>query len=308
MSEDLPKRFQEATTSSPGQAITVKYNCRCCAYETTHPDPRELGIARGNTKRFINNLFRIWRCPKCQAIHAVDSVDFSDIYSDYPLNQRRMDVFARGTFRNLLHRLIKAGLKKHHSIIDYGCGNGLLVSFLREQGYSQVCGYDPYISQFSERPRSLFDCIIANDVIEHCPDPRDMVRDCTAQLKPGGLLYIGTADAEGVSMDALEPHIMRLHLPFHRVILTERGLHSVATDTGLQMVCAYRRSYMDTLMPFANYRFLDEFNKALGHNMDLALDPSSSKIVLHHPKLFFFALFGYFCPSAYEPAVVLKKI
>jgi hypothetical protein len=64
---------------------------------------------------------------------------------------------------------------------------------------------------------------------------------------------------------------------------------------------------MDTLMPFANYRFLDEFNKALGHNMDLALDPSASKVVLRKPALFFYAFFGYFCPSAYEPAVVLRK-
>jgi hypothetical protein len=64
---------------------------------------------------------------------------------------------------------------------------------------------------------------------------------------------------------------------------------------------------MDTLLPFSNYRFLDEFNRALGHNMDLALHPSSGKVVMRRPSLFFYALFGYFFPSAYEPAVVLRK-
>jgi len=170
-----------------------------------------------------------------------------------------------------------------------------------------MSGYDPYVMEFSNPPKSPFDCVIANDVIEHCPSPRDMIMDCASRLKPGGLLYIGTADAEGVEMDALEPHIMRLHLPFHRVILTEQSLHRLAVDAGLEIVGSYRRSYMDTLMPFANYRFLDEFNKALGHNMDLALDPSASKVVLRKPQLFFYALFGYFWPSAYEPAVVLVK-
>jgi 2-polyprenyl-3-methyl-5-hydroxy-6-metoxy-1,4-benzoquinol methylase len=237
----------------------------------------------------------------------MDPVDFNDIYSDYPLNQRRLDVFARGTLRNLLRRLVKAGLRKDHSVLDYGCGNGILVQFLKDRGYSHMTGFDPYVKEFSQRPGSSFDCVIANDVIEHCASPCDMIKECTSTLNPGGLLYIGTADAEGVNMAQLEAHIMRLHLPFHRVILTQESLRRLATESGLQIVRMYRRSYMDTLMPFANYRFLDEFNKALGHNMDLALDPSASKVVLRKPSLLFYALFGYFCPSAYEPALVLRK-
>jgi SAM-dependent methyltransferase len=304
MSESLRNR---ATADSPHELIESKYRCCLCTYETVNPNRRELGAARGNTKRFLSTQFHLWQCPKCQTIHAVDPVDFSDIYSDYPLNQRRLDVFARGTLRNLLRRLVKAGLKREHSILDHGCGNGILIRFLTSRGYLQVSGFDPYVREFSSTPNSPFDCVIANDVIEHCPSPRDMIKDCASRLKPGGLLYIGTADAEGVEMDALEPHIMRLHLPFHRVILTEQSLHRLAVDAGLEIVGSYRRSYMDTLMPFANYRFLDEFNKALGHNMDLALDPSASKVVLRKPQLFFYALFGYFCPSACEPAVVLVK-
>ena len=63
----------------------------------------------------------------------------------------------------------------------------------------------------------------------------------------------------------------------------------------------------DFVVPFANYRFLDEFSRALGHNMDKALDPVSGKIMLRRPSLWFFAFFGFWFPSAYEPAVVLRK-
>ncbi len=307
MSESSRDRFFEAPVDPPSELMNSEYRCRCCTYQTANPDPRELGTARGNTKRFHTTLFRLWQCPKCLTIHTLDPVDFNDIYSDYPLNQRRLDVFARGTLRNLLRRLVRAGLRKHHSIIDFGCGNGILVRFLKDRGYSHVTGFDPYVNEFSQRPESPFDCVIANDVIEHCPSPRELIKKCTEKLKPGGLLYVGTADAEGVDMSELEPHIMRLHLPFHRVILTEKSLHTVAIEAGLKIEHSYRRSYMDTLVPFANYRFLDEFNKALGHNMDLALDPSAAKVVLRKPRLFFYALFGYFCPSAAEPAVVLRK-
>jgi hypothetical protein len=64
---------------------------------------------------------------------------------------------------------------------------------------------------------------------------------------------------------------------------------------------------MDTLIPFANYRFLDEFGKALGHDMDAMLQPSAAKVMLTRPSLWFYAYFGYFFPSAYEPAVILRR-
>jgi hypothetical protein len=63
---------------------------------------------------------------------------------------------------------------------------------------------------------------------------------------------------------------------------------------------------MDTLRPFSNYRFLDEFNRELGHELDLALDPAAGKIVARRPKLLFYGVFGYFFPVAFEPAVVLR--
>jgi len=64
---------------------------------------------------------------------------------------------------------------------------------------------------------------------------------------------------------------------------------------------------MDTWIPFANDRFLDEFNGPLGHNLDLALDPSAANIVARKPSLLLYAFLGYLVPSAYEPALVLRK-
>ena len=108
-------------------------------------------------------------------------------------------------------------------------------------------------------------------------------------------------------MADLERHTMRLHQPFHRVILTQSSLLQLGSELGLSVVQSYRRSYMDTLMPFSNYRFLDEFNKAHGHSLDLALAPDSAKILLRKPGLLFYAFFGYFMPSAIEPAVLWRK-
>ena len=285
------------------------YSCDICAYQTDKPQPADVGIVRGNTARFADTTFHLWNCPQCRTIHSVDPVDFADIYTDYPLNRpREADVFSRKTMGNLLKRLAKAGVTKTDAILDFGCGNGMFVQFLQGRGYTDVTGYDPYVEQFAAAAdRSAFDCVVANDVLEHIHDPRATVRACAGYLKPGGLLYIGVPESAGVEMDNLEPHMMRLHQPFHRVIFTEETLKSLGQAAGLELVDSYRRSYLDTKAPFANYRFLDEFNKAFDYNMDKALEPASAKILGRRPRLLFYGLFGYFFPAAYEPAVVLRK-
>jgi len=285
------------------------YVCRVCDYATDRPAPSELGSVRGNTARFRSTVFRLWQCPRCRSIHSLDPVSFEEIYADYPLSNRRLDVFARGTLRNLLGRLVREGVTPTASILDYGSGHGIFVDYLHERKYGDVTGYDPYVSSYARLPEGRqFDCVVANDVIEHVPDPREMVAECARLVKTGGLLYLGTADSEPVVMNEdLEPHLMRLHQPFHRVIVTAETLRKVGEDAGLPPVRAYRRSYMDTPMPFCNYRFLDEFNGALGHVMDRAFDPAQAKVAMRKPALWFWAFFGYLFPSAYEPAVVFRK-
>jgi SAM-dependent methyltransferase len=297
-----------AKIAGRAEKLNAPVACKICGYELGVSGSNAFGAVRGNTTRFSNQNFTLWKCPKCLSIHSLDPVDFREIYSDYPLNRRRLDIFARGTLRNLVRRLEKAGLKSTARIVDYGCGNGILIQFLNQRGYEFVSGYDPYVEAYSTPMKGQqFDCVIANDVIEHVEDPRAMIDECKGLLKPGGLLYIGTADSEPVEMTDLEPHVMRLHQPFHRVIITQASLKELTTGADLELVAAYRRSYMDTLLPFSNYRFLDELNRALGHNLDLALDPAAAKLVARKPELLFFALFGYFFPVAFEPAVVLRR-
>ncbi len=239
----------------------------------------------------------------------MDPVDFADIYRDYALNARRLDPFARGTLSNLLTRLTTAGLEKSQSVLDMGCGeSAVMMEFLGERGFTSVTGYDPYTTRFARHPApERFDCVIVNDVIEHVPDPHAFARECAALVKPGGLLYIGTADTDGVIMTNLEPELMRLHQPFHRVLFNQKSLESIGRGTGFEVVATYRRSYMDTLRPFSNYRFLNEFSAALGHVVDRSLAPDAARILLKRPQLLFYGFFGYFLPCAFEPAIVLRS-
>ena len=59
---------------------------------------------------------------------------------------------------------------KPKNILDYGCGNGVLLKLLRHK-YPKIniYGYDPAIKSFSVIPNNHYDMIINTDVLEHIP-------------------------------------------------------------------------------------------------------------------------------------------
>ncbi len=288
---------------------TKACHCIICNYTPEHPSEKDFGTVRGNTTLFQKSAFRIWKCPKCLTIHALDPGDLKEIYSNYSLNKRKLDNYASRTYKNLLKRLIQSGIKKSDYILDYGCGNGVFIKFMKKNGYKNILGYDPYVSDYSTPPvmNCDFDWVIANDVIEHCQNPRKMIQETLSFLKQKGKLYVGTADSQNIEMNDIDKYITALHLPFHRVIINQATLLSLGVEFQLEPEHIYLRSYMDTLFPFSNYKFLDEYSKALGHNIDKALDPSNATIIFKKPQLLFYAFLGYFFSSSNEPAVIWIK-
>lgn len=59
---------------------------------------------------------------------------------------------------------------KPKNILDYGCGNGVLLKLLKHK-YPKINidGYDPAIKEFSVIPNNHYDMIINTDVLEHIP-------------------------------------------------------------------------------------------------------------------------------------------
>ena len=63
-----------------------------------------------------------------------------------------------------------ARFKKVRTILDYGTGQGGLVSLLKESDFLldiDVQGFDPAVKEFSKRPDQSFDIVTCIDVLEH---------------------------------------------------------------------------------------------------------------------------------------------
>jgi len=54
------------------------------------------------------------------------------------------------------------------TILDYGCGKGSLVSLLGRD--FTAFGYDPYVTEFNERPIGEVEMVVSTDFFEHLPE------------------------------------------------------------------------------------------------------------------------------------------
>jgi 2-polyprenyl-6-hydroxyphenyl methylase/3-demethylubiquinone-9 3-methyltransferase len=74
--------------------------------------------------------------------------------------------------------------------LDYGSGSGIFTNFLKENGFKDVVGYDPYSTP--ERPSRSFDIITCFEVIEHTPNPKQTLQDMLSFAKPETAIIFST--------------------------------------------------------------------------------------------------------------------
>lgn len=257
-------------------------------------------------RHFAQQRFPVWRCAQCGSIHAGQEVDLDEYYSHYPFFDQKLDWALRASYFGLLRRLRRAGMHQNHHILDFGCGSGLLVQFLKEQKFDAV-GYDPYSSTHND-PATLektYDVIIAQDVVEHAPEPLAMMRTLDGLVHPGGLVIIGTPNAAGIKLDDPEKFVHPLHQPYHRHIFSIQALCSTATDMGWQRVRTYSTPY--TNMPLLSLPFLHHYMRTDDGTIDALFDRSFRKKLWLDPRTYFYLLFGYFLCNDADIVAIFRK-
>lgn len=137
-------------------------------------------------------------------------------------------------------------------VLDYGCGNGDFMLRAAALGHD-VCGVD-----FDERAvataagRGLevknaadvdeaifaegFDCITANHVIEHVPDPSHLLARFAAWLRPGGRLYLETPNAQAAGLREFGRFWRGLEAPRHFCLPSRAALSRALHDAGFNRV------------------------------------------------------------------------
>lgn len=277
--------------------------CPLCGATCESP---ERASVRSNVRAFLTESFPVWRCDTCQSIHADADVDLAPYYAVYPFFRQTLDWTLRAVYRRLVRRLRRAGLRKEHRILDFGCGSGHLVAFLKEKGY-QAVGFDPY-SETHNTPELLettYDVVIAQDVVEHHPEPMGLFAQWDRLVKPGGLIFIGTPNASGMDLSDPERFVHPLHQPYHRHIFSLEALRAAATGQGWLEKRYYDTPY--TNMPVLSLPFLHHYMKSADGTIDVLFDRDAPASLWCNPKTYGLLLAGYFLCDNADIVMIFEK-
>jgi len=280
-------------------AVAAPLHCIVCGADTP-ADGAKTARVRSNVRRFAGESFSLWQCAECRSIHAADEVDLPHYYAHYPFHDQQISGATRLAYGSKLRELERIGLSRRHRVLDYGCGGGVFVQYLVEQGYEHARGYDPYVK---EGPSSLppgdgYDVILSQDVIEHVDNPREHLDTLMRLTGPGGLLVLGTPNAAVIDMDDPSEYIHALHQPYHRHILTLDALVALAKSLGLEFVKAKPGFIGNRAIPGLNGRFLRRVLRAQGDTLD---DMVAGKTPLHWELFTPAALWDAFTGSFRDP-------
>jgi SAM-dependent methyltransferase len=291
-----------------------RLECLICNYHVDLNDKSAFSTFFCNVRAFRDEKFPIWRCPTCQTIHCLDVVDIDSYYAKYPFAEAKLTLPFRLCYQNLCQKMIEHGFSKTHSFLDYGCGNGLVVQYLRENGFANAYGYDPYAPKESfgdatVLQRGPFDYILLQDIIEHVEDPHALLSKLDSLLAPGGYLLLGTPNATNIDINRpeLSNYYNAVHVPYHIHIYTREVVESLGKQQGWEVVKFFNRGYDDTRWFGLNTRTWNEYQRLSDGTFDVIFEEINIWQALKSYRFLFYAFFGYWLSLRTDMTIMFRK-
>jgi len=147
-------------------------------------------------------------------------------------------------------------IEQNHTVLDYGCANGVFLDWLARNGCKKdnLHGYDIGVSMVNEAISNGFNCtsdierleghsfnlITLWDVIEHVPYPRSIVKKVKSLLKGGGEVLVQTPNFGELAIymgDAYAHYLVVEHLH----LFSRRALINLFEDEGF--LCLAQASF-----------------------------------------------------------------
>ena len=149
-----------------------------------------------------------------------------------PLNQDQMVGGGCEQVRNEMQNYLRLDrvyrLKDNANVLDFGCGNGLLIRDMKAVGI-KCTGYDKFNPKFKKLPKKeTFDIVIMVEVIEHLNEPFKELDMIYQSLVKGGVVMIETSFSDWLTLEDsyIEPSVG------HSTIFSHRGLTELMASKG----------------------------------------------------------------------------
>lgn len=182
-------------------------------------------LCRGSTAEFTweEPRGRLVRCVSCSLVYAdlIQAID-STYWADHELDTRDASDFYWDLVRRRVYSLfLEKYTRPGERLLDVGSGKGYFVAMSRQASLladglevsSQAVRWasdhhGPWFQQglieAGHLPEATYDLVTLWDVIEHVPNPLEVLLACARVLKPGGRVFLQTPN-------------VNFHLPYARV-------------------------------------------------------------------------------------------
>lgn len=148
-----------------------------------------------------------------------------------------------------LPRLQQAGVNTQSRILDVGCGAGHLLHSLKECGFVNTHGIDPFNAKDIEYSNGLtiekksihevtdnnWDLIMMNHSFEHVLDQHETLAQIKKLLKPNGVCMIRIPTVSSWAWDHYGVDWVQLDAPRHLFLHSQKSMQFLADEVGFEL-------------------------------------------------------------------------
>lgn len=197
-------------------------------------------------------------CPKTGLLRRNPTLSDNELDFYYANNDWRIHCFPHlFPTEELMRAALVANLPKDAAVLDIGCGDGRLLSYLPDtfkkygtelsEGAAQAAAAKgvKIISQEEVLAgmHGKFDAVVLVDVFEHLREPHDFLKSILPCLKPGGLIGVSTGDGDYCMATGDPESFWYWRIPVHLSMITEAYARYAEHDLGLERVYQKRSSH-----------------------------------------------------------------
>jgi len=143
-------------------------------------------------------------------------------------------------------KVVGVGLKD--SILDVGCGKGILLHKMKESGFGNVLGTDPFIDETITYKNGLkilkkdfnklegkFDFIMFNHSFEHIEHPLEVMKQSNRLLSKNKFLLLRIPVADSYAFKHYKENWCSLDAPRHLFLHTKKSIKILAEQSGFEV-------------------------------------------------------------------------
>ena len=147
-----------------------------------------------------------------------------------------------------ISRLKIAEVGLNDSILDVGCGKGILLHKMKESGFENVLGIDPFIDETIIYPNGLkiikknfnelegkFDFIMFNHSFEHMENPFEVMNQSNRLLNKNKFLLVRIPVADSYAFKHYRENWCSLDAPRHLFLHTKKSIELLAKESGFEI-------------------------------------------------------------------------